>query len=379
MNERPGQTRRTLKFRIGADAAVAVTLLVGATLLAGCEQKPAVSEAVRPVQTMTVGRAPTTIDATYSGAITARNQSNQGFRVTGTVLKRLVEVGQHVTVNQPLLQLDPANLDLNRQAAQAQLNAAHSKAAQAKVDLDRDAQLLKQDFISQAEYDRDKVNLDSTTAQLQMAQAQYDEAVNQADYGTLRAAVAGIVTAINVDVGQVVTSGKTAITIARDGDREVVINVPESRVEQLREAKGLYVTLWAYPTKKYHARLRQIDPDTDPSTSTYDARVTVLNPDAAMLLGMTAYVHLPEIRQGSAFTLPLTAIVERPDGPCVWLVDPQNSTVSMRPVKVLTIQGNDALVSEGLKDHEVVVTAGVNLLHAGQKVQSVGTYRPRGS
>jgi RND family efflux transporter MFP subunit len=357
----------------------AVTLLVATTVLAGCGQKPQVSESVRPVQTMTVGRAPTTIGATYSGAVTARNESNQGFRVTGTVLKRLVEVGQHVAVNQPLLQLDPANLDLNRQAAKAQLNAAHSQAAQAKVDLDRDAQLLKQDFISQAEYDRDKVNLDSATAQLQMAQSQYDQSVNQADYGTLRAAVTGIVTAIDVDVGQVVTSGKTAVTIAKDGDREVVINVPESRVEQLRNAKGLYATLWAYPKKKYRAHLRQINPDTDPSTSTYDARVTVLQPDAAMLLGMTAYVHLPEIQQGSAFTLPLTAIVEQPDGPYVWLVNPQTSTVSMRPVKVLTIQGNDALVSEGLKDREVVVTAGVNLLHAGQKVRPVGTYGSQGS
>ncbi len=357
----------------------AVTLLVAATILTGCGQKPATSEAVRPVQTMTVGRAPTAIGATYSGAIAARNESNQGFRVTGTVLKRLVEIGQHVTANQPLLQLDPANLDLNRQAAKAQLNAARSQAAQAKVDLGRDAQLLKQDFISQAEYDRDKVNLDSATAQLQMAQAQYDQAVNQADYGTLRAAVTGIVTAIDVDVGQVVSSGKTAITIARDGDREVVINVPESRVGQLRNAKGLYVTLWADPAKKYRARLRQINPDTDPGTSTYDAHVTVLDPDAAMLLGMTAYVHLPEIRQGSAFTLPLTAIAEQPSGACVWLVDPQTSTVSMRPVKLLTIQGNHALVSEGLKDGEIVVTAGVNLLHAGQKVRLTGTYDPQGS
>lgn len=352
---------------------VAAAALSAAVVLFGCGNK-APPEDVRPVQTMVVGQSAITLGATYSGAVTARNQSDQGFRVAGTVLKRLVEVGDHVALNQPLLQLDPANLDLNRQAAKAQMEAARSKAEQSKVNLDRDAELLKQEFISQAEYDRDKVDLDTATSQLQMAQAQYDEATNQAGYGTLRAAVAGIVTAINVDVGDVVNTAKTAVTIAKDGDREVVIDVPESRVDQVRGAKDLYVTLWADPGRKYRARLRRIDPDTDPTTRTYDGYVTVLDPDAAMLLGMTAYVHVPEPAAGGTVALPLTAIVDKPDGAHVWLVDPGASTVSLHPVKVLTIVDNVALVSDGLRNGETVVTAGANLLHEGQKVRPVGTY-----
>ncbi len=355
-------------------AVVVLLVLAAPAMLSGCEQKVSAPEAVRPVQTVVADSTHTAVGATYSGAVTARNQSNQGFRVTGSVVKRLVEVGQRVAVNQALLQLDPTSLDLNRQAAKAQLDAARSKAAQSKVNLDRDAQLLQQQFISQAEYDRDKVDLDTATSQTQMAQAQYDEATNQAGYGTLRAAVSGIITAIDVDVGQVVTAGKTAVTIAKDGDREVVIGVPESRVDQLREAKGLYVTLWANPEKKYEARLREIDPNADPTTRTYAGHVTVLDPDAAMLLGMTAYVHLPNVSQAAAIMLPLTAVIEKADGTYVWLVDPGTSTVSMHPVKVLTVQGNDALIGEGLNTGAVVVTAGANLLHPGQKVRAVGTY-----
>lgn len=353
--------------------------LAMAMALSGCSHEPPPSEDVRPVQTMVAGRVPAALGATYSGAIAARNQSDQAFRVAGTVVKRLVDVGQHVVANQPLIQLDPANLDLNQQAAKAQLDAARSKAAQSKVNLDRDAELLKQEFISQAEYDRDKVDLDTAVSQMEMAQAQYDEASNQAGYGTLRAAVPGIVTAINVDVGQVVNTATAAVSIARDGDREVVINVPESRVQQLRDARDPSVTLWASPDRKYRARLRRIDPDTDPTTRTYDAYVTVLDPDAAVLLGMTAYVHLPQVSEGSTFTLPLTAIVEKPDGTYVWLVDRDSSTVSLQPVKVSTIQGDVALISGGLKDGEVVVTAGVNLLHPQQKVRPVGTYSLRSS
>ena len=147
-------------------AAVAAVALAVVVILSGCGKKASGPVDVRPVQTMVVGQSPTALGATYSGAITARNQSDQGFRVTGTVLKRLVEVGDHVAANQPLLQLDPANLDLNQQAAKAQLDAARSKAQQSKVNLDRDAQLLKQEFISHAEYDRDKVDLDTETGQL---------------------------------------------------------------------------------------------------------------------------------------------------------------------------------------------------------------------
>ncbi|MGH8233992.1 MAG: efflux RND transporter periplasmic adaptor subunit [Rhodanobacteraceae bacterium] len=355
----------------------AIAIVAMAMMLAACGHKGPTSEDVRPVQTLIVGQSQGSVGATYSGAVAARFQSNQGFRVTGTISRRLVEVGQHVVSGQPLLQLDPAQLDLNRQAAKAQLDAAHSQAAQAKITLDRDAQLVKQNFISQAEYDRDKTNADTANSQLQMAQAQYDQATNQAGYGTLRAAVAGVVTVINADVGQVVDTGKAVITIAQDGNREVVINIPESRVDQLRDAKGMYVTLWADPHKKYPARLREIDPDTDPTTRTYDAHVTVLKPDAAMLLGMTAYVHLPSTGQYSGFTLPLTAIVEQTNGPAAWLVDPRTSTVSLHSVRLFTAQGNDALVSGGLKDGDVVVTAGAALLHAGQKVRPVGTYSQR--
>jgi|SRR6185437_12483802 len=357
----------------------ALAVLSMAMAVSGCSHKPPPAEDVRPVQTVVAGRVSAALGATYSGAIAARNQSDQAFRVAGTVVKRLVDVGQHVAANQALIQLDPANLDLNQQAAKAQLDAARSKAAQSKVNLDRDAELLKQEFISQAEYDRDKVDLDTAVSQMEMAQAQYGEASNQAGYGTLRAAVPGIVTAINVDVGQVVNTATAAVSIARDGDREVVINVPESRVQQLRDAKNPSVTLWASPGRKYRARLRRIDPDTDPTTRTYDAYVTVLDPDAAVLLGMTAYVHLPQVSEGSTFTLPLTAIVEKPDGTYVWLVDRDSATVSLQPVKVSTIQGDVALISGGLKDGEVVVTAGVNLLHPQQKVRPVGTYSLRSS
>lgn len=349
----------------------APTAFVLACLVASCGdgRKPE-NQQPRHVLTTTVEAAPAGSHATFVGTIAARHISNQGFRVSGTVLKRLVEVGQHVTADQPLLQLDPANLELTRQQARAQLDAARSKAAQAKVDLSRDAALLKRDFISQAAYDRDKVALDTATAQLHAAQAQYGEATNQADYGTLRAAVDGLVTSIDADVGQVVNSGKTVVSIARDGDREVVVSVPESRVNQLREANGFTVTLWAVPGESWRARLREIDPSAEKTTGTYDAHVTVQNPGSSMLLGMTAYVHVKGSVGVGLFAVPLTALTYPHHAAAVWKVD-TNGIVKTSPVTLESIRGNIAYVASGLEKGDVIVTQGGNLLHEGEKVERV--------
>lgn len=354
--------------------AGSMAVLAALVLLAGCRNETAPPKDVRPVQTLVASPTATTLAATYSGTVTARNESDQGFRVAGTVLRRLVEVGDHVEADQGLIELDPASLDLQLQAAKAQLDAARSKAAQAKVNLQRDAELLRQEFISQAEYDRSKVDYDASMSQMEMARAQYDEAGNQSGYGTLRAAVPGVVTDIKVDVGQVVNAGGLAVTIARDGDREVVVSVPESRVDQLRAGRDLTVTLWASPDKQYQARLRRIDPNTDTATRTYAAHVTILDPDPALLLGMTAYVHLPETLETGTFTVPLTAVVDKPEGSFVWVVDGQTSTASLRAVKVVSAQGDSAQIGEGLAQGDVVVTAGASFLHPGQKVLAVGTY-----
>lgn len=343
-----------------------------AALLAACgDGRVTDAQSPRPVLTMTVQSAAADSSAAFVGTIAARHVSDQGFRVPGTVQHRLVEVGQHVDAGQALLQLDPSNLKLTLQQAGAQRDAAASKAAQARVDLGRDAVLLKQSFISQAAYDRDKVSLDTAVAQLTAAQAQYDEAANQLDYATLRAAVDGLVTDIDVDVGQVVSSGKTAVSIARDGDREVVISVPETRLDSLRAVGQLTVSLWAAPGMAWRAKLREIDPAASSTTGTYDAHVTVLEPDASLRLGMTAYVHVQGQAAGLQYAVPLTAVVYPQAGAsAIWKVG-AGGVVDTHPVVLAFIRGDVAYIASGLADGDVIVTKGGNLLHTGQTVQPV--------
>jgi len=352
--------------------------LTGLTLLSGgCgREAPAPYEEIRPVRTATVGATDGSVGATYSGELLARYESRLGFQVSGKVLARLVEVGSHVRRGQPLMRLDPAQETLHVAAATADVEAARSRVAQNRVDLERAEQLLARKFASQAEVDQQRLALAQAEAQLAAALAQQQIRENQRGYTTLAADRDGVVTAISAEAGQVVAPGQAVVTVAADGEREVRISIPESRVEELRRATSLRISVWAQPGRTYAGALRELAPDTDSVTRTYSARITVRDADAALRLGMTASVHAPDVEGRSAIRLPLTAIYDRDGAPRVWVVDGASATVAARAVRLGAVHQDSVLVLGGLEGGETVVTAGAHLLHEGQRVKTAGTPAP---
>ncbi|WP_245589189.1 efflux RND transporter periplasmic adaptor subunit [Chitinimonas koreensis] len=329
--------------------------LLAAALLTACGKTEAQHEDVRPVRTTLAKPDGLAVGASYSGEIRARREAQLGFRVPGQVVERYVELGQRVKAGQPLLRIDGKDAALQQAAARSQFDKA-------RMDHERAVQLRSQGFVSQANVDAAKVALDA-------ARAQYSLSSNQGGYTTLRAERAGVVTALTAEVGQVVAAGTPVVKLAEDGEREVLVSVPESRVGELRAAGELGVTLWAAPGKRYAAKLRELAPDTDPVTRTYAARITVLDPDEALGLGMTANVLLPGQAGETGFHLPLTAIYDQTGQPRVWVVDPKESRVHARPVRLAAVRNDVVLVAAGIKAGETVVTAGAHLLHENQKVR----------
>jgi len=347
------------------------TLAIVAALpfVAGCHQQQASVEDVRPVRTLTIGAPVNAAGASYSGEIKSRRENALGFQTGGRVQQRLVEVGDSVAAGAPLMKLDPIDATLNAQASQAQVDSARAKLAQVKADLVRNEALAQKHYVGQSALEKARLDVDTAEQSLKAAQASYRVAANQAGYTTLKASAAGVVTAIDVEVGKVVQAGQVVIHIAEHGERELVVSIPESRVDELRNARALDISLWADADKHYVGRLRELAPDTDSITRTYAARISVLEPDAALRLGMTARLSVDLNLADGLRKLPLTAIYD-PDGkPRVWVVDPKTSRVAPRTITLTQMQKNAALVSAGLNDRDVVVTAGVNLLHDGQRVR----------
>jgi RND family efflux transporter MFP subunit len=354
--------------------STALALIAAASLAACAPAHEPAHEDVRPVRVVVAGHTAGTVGSTYSGEIRTRYESQLGFRTSGKIVARLVDVGSRVRKDQPLMRLDPTQETLQVVAAGAEADAARSRVAQAKVDVQRVEQLLARKFASQAELDHQRLALSQAEAQLRSALAHEKLNANQRGFTTLVADRDGVVSAISAEAGQVVAAGQTAVTLAADGEREVSISIPESRVDELRNARALQVAVWAHPGKTWPGTLRELAPDTDSVTRTYSARITIQQPDPALLrLGMTATVSVPNVEGSGAIRLPLTAIVDGDgDGDRqIWIVDARTSRVALRTVKLGSAQNDAVLVTDGLQDGEAVVTAGVHMLHAGQQVKLV--------
>ena len=345
--------------------------LAAALLLSACHrQAPETFEEIRPVRTVVAGRSEGSVGVGYSGEIVARHESQLGFRTAGKIAARLVDVGSVVKRGQLLMRLSPEQEALQLTASSADMDAARSRVAQARIDLQRTELLLNRQFASRDELDQHRLALDQAEAQLRAAAARREAVANQQGYTVLNADRDGVVTAIAAEAGQVVAAGQTVVTIAADGEREVAISIPESRVEELRLARDLRVSVWAHPGSSWDGTLRELAPATDSITRTYSARIAIRNPDPARLrLGMTASVAVPDAESGSVIRLPLTAIVDRAGERQVWVVNSKTSRVALRTLVLGTAQDDRVQVLSGLTGGETVVSAGVHMLQAGQRVK----------
>lgn len=358
-----------------------LVLIVTATLaLVACSPAPAPVEPIRSVKLMTVGASALGAQTEYAGEVRARTESRLGFRVGGKLVQRPAEVGQRVQAGQLLAQLDAQDLALSSQAAQAQVSAAQTQRDLAAADLKRFQELLAQGFVSGAEIERRQATLQSADASLRQARAQGAVQGNQASYARLLADGAGVVVAVEAEVGQVVAAGAPVVRLARDGARDVVFAVPEDRLTQLRVGQAAQVRLWAGAPNgpvgaatPLDAVVREVAASADPVTRTYQVKLA-LPEGAAAPLGATAYVTLvpPPGGPTAVIKLPTSALMRSDagdrSGSAVWVFDAASNTVQPRPVVVAGADGNEMVIASGLKPGDEVVAAGVHVLSPGQTV-----------
>lgn len=359
-------TRDARRFSMLAVALALASMLAGP----GCKQAAQPEPEARLVSVVRVIVGSNGGGVGYSGEVRARYETNLGFRVPGKIVARNVEVGGVVKKGDVLARLDPEDQQLNTRGAQSQLAASQSEFEQSKAELERHTDLFQKNFISKAEFDRWQNSYNVAQARLEQAKAQLAVTKNQTGYTELIADHAGVVTAILVEVGQVIAAGQTAMKLARTDDREVVISIPENRLAELNDASDIRISLWADPTKNYKGRIREVSPAADPVTRTYAAKISVLDADAAMKLGMTANAYLRGVQRSVAVMLPATALFQDDGHAAVWVVDKATTQVMLVRVEVGEYVEDKVAVLSGVKAGDVVVRAGVHKLFAGEKVRT---------
>jgi multidrug efflux system membrane fusion protein len=351
--------------RIARLASLTASILIVACAPAPSETPPA----IRSVKSMIAVAEPLDHTAQYAGDVRARYEIPRAFRIGGKIIDRSVEVGQQVQAGRVLMQLDPGDLALNEQALRAQLAAARAARDQTQADLTRAQALLDRRLISRSEFDARRSAHDAAQARVEQAESQLSGGARQTAYTQLKGDQAGIVTAVRAEVGQVVTAGQPVISLALPGDKEVAISVPENRHAELRAGQPVQVALWAIPGRTYHGQVREIAPVADPLTRTYAVKVTLVDPDDAVQLGMTAIVLASRRLAEAAIRLPLTAILEHEGQSAVWVVDPDSMTVDPRSVRLGDFHENQVTITSGLTPGQRVVVAGVHKLYPNQRVR----------
>jgi RND family efflux transporter MFP subunit len=355
-------------------AAIGVTMAGGAFAAYSLTRNPASAAAgaepvVRPARVAEISYKTQGQTLLLAGTVVPRIESTLGFRVSGKIVQRSVDVGAVVKPGDVIAVLDPADYQLAVDNARAALASAEADYVRAKADHERYLNLRgSMAFVPQT-LDQRQSLASTTLARVDQARSQLSSAENNLAYTVLRADAAGVVTAVQAEVGQVMSQGQGVIRLARTDELEIVVGVPEHRLKVVRAARGASFELWSDPGRRHAARLRELSPSADPVTRTYAARFSVLKPPEFIGLGMTATLGFERPDATPVAEVPLSAIFQRGTQPAVWVVDRDTGTVELRPVSIARWRDDTAAILSGVKEGELIATAGVHKLETGQKVK----------
>jgi RND family efflux transporter MFP subunit len=339
-------------------------------MLAACQAETAPApKAERPVQVQRVAFETGATAREFVGVVRARYETDLGFRVGGKIVTRVVNVGDRVRSGDVIARLDPRDLELQVQSAEAELAAATSSLSQAATDLQRYATLKSRGFAAAADFDRRQAANDEAEGRVTRARRALDLARNQLAYAELKADADGVITATLAEPGQVVAVGQAVARLAHRGEKEAVVALPETWLVEAKRAKAS-VRLWSERDRSFQARLRELSPQADQATRTFAARFTIVDADDSVAFGMTATVTLERQRETPVARLPLAAVLNRGNGPTVYVVD-DSGALQSRPVTVASFTADAALVTGGIADGERIVTLGVQTMQAGLRVRTV--------
>jgi membrane fusion protein, multidrug efflux system len=379
---------RKIRFHFQPVALAGAT--VGLTIpLMACAPKTAPAPVVQSVYVSPVRNDSGATQRVLFGSVRPRVEADLSFRAGGKVTERLVELGQSVRAGQALARIDPADYQLAVQAAAEAQRAAEVDAVQSASDAARFKRLLADGSVGVADAERQQARADAAAARLVQAQKQSELARNRAGYAVLTAPFDGVVTAVRFEAGQLVDDKQAVLSLAKPGELEIVVDVPESLVTGLKawQASAMLGHSADMSTgKPVPLRLRELAPSANPATRTTRARYALATPaqGSDLRMGMSAEVRLQQAGSISGAELPLGALLVTNSndnagkssagiaiiGPSVWLVDTKTSALKRQAVELLS-QSTDQVRVAGLADGALVVSVGAQKLDAGLKVQAV--------
>jgi membrane fusion protein, multidrug efflux system len=362
------QAARKRKLRGPGILAVALVAIV----LSGCNDHaaaPIMRAAI--VRTEIVQPRDRQASATLTGEIQARFRTDLSFRVSGRVLARYVDVGARVQAGDVLALLDPAEQQADVDAATAAVLAAESQLRVAKATFERQKALIASGYTTRTVFDQAQEGLRTAEGALEAARAELGTSKDAFGYTALRAEAAGVVTARNLEVGQVVQAAQPVFSLAQNGERDAVFDVYESLFFGDLDDSRVSLALVSDAGVTASGHVREVSAAIDAKSATIRVKVAIQDPSAAMTLG-SAVAGTVKAKAQQQIALPWSAMAAAGSKPAVWIVDPATKAAALKPVTIGGYEAREVLIKAGLEPGERVVIDGGKLLSVGQAVTYEG-------
>ncbi len=366
--------RFTTSFQHPTFAVLACAFAIGLT---GCQDETAqteVPEIVRPVRTLTVTNANDLHGRYFIGTARAAREVSLGFAVGGTLTGISVSVGDDVKKGQVVATLDPAPYQAEVDRLSADLESAVASYENARDQTARQRELFEKGHVSQAALDRFSSGERSAKAAIASVQGALDKATLNLSYAQLAAPFDGVVVAKYVEDFEEIRAQTQVLRVLDSEHIEMVIDIPERYIGLTKHVRDVRVTFDAIGDVELPAEVTEVGTEASPTTRTFPVTLLMDQPESGQVLpGMTGRASgsvADEYLPFSNMVVPPAAVFV-PEGktePHVWIVDPQSSTVSARPIEVGSPRTQGMAIDGGLKVGEIIVTAGANSLREGQKV-----------
>jgi RND family efflux transporter MFP subunit len=353
------------RLRIGAVLAATIAATAGWHWFASWREAERSVADASPRWVRTVAVRPATANAVrLSGTVRARFETPLAFQVSGRVVARHVDAGQHVAAGKLLLELDPLDARQQLAVARADLRALEAELATAAADTHRHRDLLDRKFISTQVFERVQLTEDAVRERVDAARARLRQAESALGYTRLVAPRAGILLEVTGEPGQVVAPGEPVGILAEEGTREIEVFLPD-RVGVPETARTAGPDL-----RSVDLALREVAGAADPVTRTWAARYSILDSQADFRLGSVVKLTIESgDRRGRVFEVPIGAINERGRGPQVWIIDDGHARPV--PVELLDVDAEVARIVADLPDEARVIALGTHLLVPGQPVRAL--------
>jgi multidrug efflux system membrane fusion protein len=333
---------------------------------------------VQPVSVAPIQKRDVNVVLSAIGNIAASNTATVRVRVDGELKAIRFSEGQQVRAGAILAELDPRSYEIQLQQAQGQLARDAAQLRNAQLDLERYKDLLAKDSIARQQVDSQDALVRQLQGTVQSDQAQVDSAKLSLSYTRVLAPISGKVGFKQADLGNVLHAGDAQglVTITQTQPISVVFGVPESNLPQLvaglKSGKPVLVEAWdrEQRTKLASGRVRSTDNAIDLATGTIKVKAEFGNADNALFPNQFVNIRLQLERVKDALVVPSSAIQRGAQGIFVYVVN-EDSTVSVRRVRLGAVEGDATSIQGEVQAGERVVTDGADRLREGAKVDVV--------